>query len=82
MHAIILRRLGLLLCGIAVWSLMLFEIFTIRQADSRTPIVNNIRRALNDCQVFGRLSQEIEGNVSFVSFNSRIVCDQNTSPQR
>ena len=36
-----------------------------------------VRRALNDCQVLGRLSQEVESNGSTaVRVNSRILCGQ------
>lgn len=77
MTALGVRRMGLVLAGVAVWTVLLFDVFAVREAQSYTPLINNVRRALNQCQVLGRLSQEVERNGSTqVRVNSRILCGQ------
>jgi len=77
MTGIMVRRAGLALAGVVVWTALLLDVFTAREAQSYTPLINNVRRALNDCQVLGRLSQEVERNGSTaVRVNSRILCGQ------
>ena len=75
--SITLRRFGLALAGVAVWTLLLLDVFAARDAHSYTPFINNMRRALNACQVIGRLSQEADRNGEItVQMNSRILCGQ------
>jgi len=77
MTGLMMRRMGLLLAGIVVWTVLLLDVFMAREAQSYTPFINNVRRALNECQVLGRLSQEVEQNGgTAVRVNSRILCGQ------
>lgn len=68
------KRLFVFIAGLLVWSVLLAEIFMVRSAQSYTPIINNVRRAMNDCVVRGRLAPDPAADGS-VTFNSRIICE-------
>ncbi len=70
-----LKRFFLIVCVVALWGSFIWQMTNVQNASSNTPLINNIRRALNDCVVRGRLTNEFDGNAQFINMNSRIVCD-------
>lgn len=62
--------------GVTVWGLLMAELFYVTEARSRTPLINNIKRAMNDCIVRGRLA--VEGDSNALTFNSRILCSDSS----
>jgi hypothetical protein len=73
--------------GLVVWTIVLVQIFSSTAAQSNTPFIDNVRRAINACKVIGRLASEEQNGNSYVSFNSRLLClnaqqAQPVAPQR
>ena len=71
----ILKRITLILFVSLLWGSFFWHVSLSEKAASNTPLINNIRRALNECVVRGRLTNEFDGNVQFINLNSRIVCN-------
>ncbi len=59
---------------VVVWTVVLVQIFSSTTAQSNTPFIDNVRRAINSCKVVGRLANEEQNGNSYVSFNSRLLC--------
>ena len=70
-----LKRITLILFVGLLWGSFFWHVSQVNKAASNTPLINNIRRALNECVVRGRLTNEFDGNVQFINLNSRIVCN-------
>ena len=83
-----ISRAALVVFSLAVWSVIAAHLFLSVPAQSNTPFIDNVRRAINSCKVVGRLASEEQNGNSYVSFNSRLLClnagqQQNSSfPQR
>jgi hypothetical protein len=71
----ILKRITLILFVSLLWGSFFWHVSEVQKAASNTPLINNIRRALNECVIRGRLTNEFDGNVQFINLNSRIVCN-------
>jgi hypothetical protein len=71
----LLKRITLILFVGLLWGSFFWHVGQVQKAASNTPLINNIRRALNECVVRGRLTNEFDGNAQFINLNSRIVCN-------
>jgi len=71
----LMKRTTLILFVTLLWGSFFWQVSQVEKAASNTPFINNIRRALNECVVRGRLTNEFDGNVQFINMNSRIVCN-------
>ena len=71
----LLKRITLILFVGLLWGSFFWHVGQVQKAASNTPFINNIRRALNECVIRGRLTNEFDGNVQFINLNSRIVCN-------
>ncbi len=77
-----IRRGTLLTLGTLAWCMVIAHFLMPQPAQSFTPFVNNVRRALNECKVLGRLANEVEGQNKYISFTSRIICADVQTPAK